>query len=72
MNPQREIDPQKGERRRVVSMATRSPDGAWRRAGREMARKEHHDWAAWLCLGLGILCGAGSLYYVMDAISAGR
>lgn len=73
MNPQRVIEPQRGERRRVISLATRTPAADERRwADRETARGASRDWIAWLCLGLGILCGIGALYYMMDAISVSR
>lgn len=37
-------------------------------ASRKVTQTTTRDWAAWICLGLGILCGAGALYLAVSAI----
>lgn len=54
------------------------PDGAGRRVipltsrigiAREAVQTTMRDRVAWLCLGLGILCGAGAVYYALEAMA---
>lgn len=72
MNPQGTIDPPKGERRRVLSLESRTPAARpWRPVDPNPAGAPTRDWLAWICLGLGILCGGGALYYALEVISAG-
>lgn len=36
---------------------------------REAVQTTMRDRVAWLCLGLGILCGAGAVYYALEAMA---
>jgi hypothetical protein len=68
---------------RVVALATRTPVSQERRSAaganvtpgwappaREQMSEATRDWVPWLCLGLGILCGAGALYFAFAAVVA--
>lgn len=70
MTPQQKAEQDQAEERRVIPLKARTAarHGAPAQIPGDMAAPEEsesttRDWVAWLCLGLGIVCGAGALYY---------
>lgn len=45
---------------RLVALPQRRPIPT-----RQPVRAEATDWAAWFCLGLGILCGVAAVYFAL-------
>lgn len=73
MTPQQMADPDQAKERRVIPLEART--AARQGAGHERPARPGSeetsttpDWVAWLCLGLGIVCGAGALYFALFAL----
>lgn len=63
MSPQN-VDKPGYQDRRVVPFTPRTIAAA-----RETIDTTARDWVSWACLALGILCGAGAVFYALKAMA---